>query len=213
MGIALKLPANPIATAQLFMHRFFMRESFKRHKYHDVCAAAMFLATKVEETGRRLRRVIQVAAQKALKNDTHQVDESSKEFRNWWDNILYYEEKMLAVLCWDMKFDHPYQNILMLCKHTNGSQALKESAWAFVSDSYRYPFCLHYTSPEIAAACFILAKMLTRVHAAAIASAALQSAIPSDPERVYEIMDVLLREVQERDVAQRMAILTEMGLQ
>ncbi|KAI8833520.1 cyclin-like protein [Chytriomyces cf. hyalinus JEL632] len=156
MGYALKLPQLVIATAQTFMHRFYMRESFKKHQYHDVSSAAVFLATKVEETGRRLRAVITAAAQKAKKDDSHQVLEGSKEYRNWYDNMMYYEELLLAVLCWDLTVEYPYERILILCKAIGASQDQKDSAWALANDCYRSPFCLQYGPGEIAVACMMI---------------------------------------------------------
>ncbi|KAI9347567.1 cyclin-like protein [Obelidium mucronatum] len=171
VGIALKLPANVIATALIFMHRFYMRQSFHQHRYHDVSGAAIFLATKVEEAGRRLKSVIQALALKANKgaDPSFKIDESSKQFRNWWDTIMYYEEMMLAVLCWDLTVDYPYEWILRLCKLNSSPQIVKETAWALVNDSYRHPLCLCYKSVEIAAACMIVAQIITRAQAVGVA--------------------------------------------
>ncbi|KAJ3128135.1 hypothetical protein HK100_009352, partial [Physocladia obscura] len=162
IGLSLKLPANVIATAQVFMHRFYMRESFRKHRYQDVSTAALFLATKVEENARRLKQVIQVAAQRALKSDlNHKIDESSREFKNWWDNTLYYEELILSTLCWDLNVDYPYEWILKLCKLLKAPAHLKASAWAVVNDSYRLPLCLQYKSQELACGCMTVALTIS----------------------------------------------------
>ncbi|KAJ3290489.1 hypothetical protein HDU79_003198 [Rhizoclosmatium sp. JEL0117] len=204
MGVALKLPAAVIATAQVFMHRFFQRESFKTHKYHDVCGAAVYLATKVEETGRRLRQVITIAAQKALKNDAHKVEENSKEFKNWWDTIMYYEELLLDVLCWEVNIDYPYEWILRLCK------LFGESAWALANDSYRYPFCLQFSSQEIATACVVTAFLLAEGHDSDPSRIFVYcSTFGMSWERVMEVVEGLVGEVHEREVRMRLAIVGE----
>ncbi|KAJ3352085.1 hypothetical protein HDU83_008363 [Entophlyctis luteolus] len=169
VGLPLKLcdlpPVNVIASAQVFMHRFYLRESFRRHRYQDVCTAALFLATKVEETARRLKLVIQFAAARAMKTDIHhKIDETSKEFRNWWDNTLYYEELILSTLCWDLDVDYPYEWILKLCKLIEAPAELKASAWAIANDSYRLPYCLQYKSQDIACACMTVASLMARLH-------------------------------------------------
>ncbi|KAI8621645.1 cyclin-like protein [Chytriomyces sp. MP71] len=156
MGISLRLPQLVIATAQTFMHRFYMRQSSRRHKYHDVAAASIYLATKVEETGRRLKSVVQVAHQKAAKNDLLRLDEKSKDFQNWALTIVFYEELLLQVLCWDLAVDFPYEKILILCKQIQAPQERKDAAWALANDSYRTTICLQYSPRAVAVACVII---------------------------------------------------------
>jgi hypothetical protein len=57
-GLALKLPKMPVMTAQCFFHKFFARESLRRHDRFVVAQACLFLAAKVEESPVSLRQLV-----------------------------------------------------------------------------------------------------------------------------------------------------------
>ncbi|KAI8851287.1 cyclin-like protein [Chytridium lagenaria] len=52
VGMALQLPQTAMATACVYFHRFYMRQSLKAHNYYDVGGTCIFLAAKIEEHGR-----------------------------------------------------------------------------------------------------------------------------------------------------------------
>ena len=54
----LSLAMLPTATAQVFFHRFFIRQSFREFHRHLVATACVFLASKVEESPRRLNALV-----------------------------------------------------------------------------------------------------------------------------------------------------------
>ena len=54
----LQLPKLPVMTAQCFFHKFFARESFRRHDRFVVAQACLFLAAKVEESAVSLRSLV-----------------------------------------------------------------------------------------------------------------------------------------------------------
>ena len=57
-GVRLQLPKLPVMTAQCFFHKFFSRESFRRHDRFVVAQACLFLAAKVEESAVSLRSLV-----------------------------------------------------------------------------------------------------------------------------------------------------------
>ena len=57
-GVRLQLPKLPVMTAQCFFHKFFARESFRRHDRFVVAQACLFLAAKVEESAVSLRSLV-----------------------------------------------------------------------------------------------------------------------------------------------------------
>ena len=57
-GMRLQLPKLPVMTAQCFFHKFFARESFRRHDRFVVAQACLFLAAKVEESAVSLRSLV-----------------------------------------------------------------------------------------------------------------------------------------------------------
>ena len=53
-GQALRVPQLTIATAVVFYHRFFARKSYELFDRHIVATTCLFLASKVEETPKKL---------------------------------------------------------------------------------------------------------------------------------------------------------------
>ncbi|KAI8578882.1 hypothetical protein K450DRAFT_244953 [Umbelopsis ramanniana AG] len=160
VGMTLKLPQITIATAMVFFHRFFMRKSLKDYPFYDIAATAIFLATKVEESGRKLRDIVTVCAQKAAKNEKLVLDEQSKDFQRWRDIILYDEGVLLEAICFDLTIEHPYHYLLLYIHELRESNRLAQTAWMFVNDSIKSPLCLLYTPQIIAGASIYLASKL-----------------------------------------------------
>uniref|UniRef100_A0AAX7VVH6 Cyclin-like domain-containing protein n=1 Tax=Astatotilapia calliptera TaxID=8154 RepID=A0AAX7VVH6_ASTCA len=61
MGQRLNVSQLTINTAIVYMHRFYMIQSFTRFHRNVIAPAALFLAAKVEEQPRKLEHVIKVA--------------------------------------------------------------------------------------------------------------------------------------------------------
>ncbi|KRX35084.1 Cyclin-L2 [Trichinella murrelli] len=59
-SILLRLPQVAAATGQIIFHRFFYARSFLRCTFDYVCMACIYLASKIEESPRRIRDVINV---------------------------------------------------------------------------------------------------------------------------------------------------------
>lgn len=178
----LRLPVNAFVAAASYFHRFYMRNSIKDYNYRDIAATSIFLATKVEECGRKLKDVATTVIFKtngSLKPDTDlQVLENSKEHKKWTENILVYEETLLDSLCFDLVVESPHA-----CLATTfdpqylGSEkydlfgligfpldldeerpfdSIVINAWGIAHDTLRIPICLFFSAKIIAAACFLI---------------------------------------------------------
>ena len=166
VGIMLKLPQLTLASAAVFLHRFFMRAPMvedrvarrPHHHYYSVAAAALFLATKVEENCRKMRDLVVACVRVAQKQPAKDVDEQDKEFWRWRDTILALEDRLLEALCFDLRLEPAYAPLYAgLVRFGAGggdrhSKALRNAAWAFVNDSCLTPLCLLWPSRTIAAA-------------------------------------------------------------
>lgn len=160
VGIMLKLPQLTLATAAVYMHRFFMRFSMvdlpQRPGLHPypIAATSLFLATKVEENVRRMREIVVSCCRVALKQPNMIVDEQSKEFWKWRDTILHHEDILLEALCFDLHLEQPYRILYdFICFFGVGEhKPLRNAAWAFVNDSMYTVLCLQFNSRTIAAA-------------------------------------------------------------
>ncbi|CAH9092962.1 unnamed protein product [Cuscuta epithymum] len=164
LGVALKVPQFTIATASVFCHRFFLRQSHAKNDWRIISIACMFLAGKVEETPHLLRDVIVVAykiihaknAEEAQRVKQKEVYQQKKEL------ILQAEGVVLVTLDFDLIVRHPYKLLVQAIKKIKVAQdALAQVAWNFVNDGLRTSICLQFQSHQIAAgAVFLAAKRL-----------------------------------------------------
>ena len=160
VGILLKLPQLTLATASVYLHRFFMRHSMvnrnARPAYHhySIAATALFLATKVEENCRKMRELIVACCRVAQKQPNLVVDEQSKEYWKWRDTILHNEDVLLEALCFDLQIEQPYRILYdFLCYYkVQGNKQLRNSSWAFLNDSHVTIMCLLFSPKTIAGA-------------------------------------------------------------
>ena len=153
VGIMLKLPQITLATASVFLHRFYMRHSMQTYHYYSMAATCLFLAYKVEECVRKMRELVVACVRVAQKDHHKTVDEQDKEYWRWRDNILQYEDLLLEAICFDLSLEPPYKTLLdLLIQFEQGdNKKLRNAAWAFMNDSCLTTLCLLFPSRTIAA--------------------------------------------------------------
>ncbi|KAJ7285862.1 cyclin-like protein [Mycena rebaudengoi] len=183
LGSSLVLPTSAILTAATWFHRFYMRYSMKDHHRQDVAASCIFLATKTEECGRKLRDVARICQVKILNAD---VPAESKEVELCQASILLTEEFLLEALCFDYVVESPHSRLVDLFDAHDDDVMVQECAWSFAHDSYRTPLCLLYSPQIIAAACYVLAQRVmdgpnSFSLDARVSSAAPTSSLPTPP--------------------------------
>ncbi|KAI4365246.1 hypothetical protein MLD38_021245 [Melastoma candidum] len=189
LGIRLKVPQVTIATAIIFCHRFFLRQSLAKNDRRTIATVCMFLAGKVEETPRPLKDVIVVSYEIIHKKDPaaaqrikqKEVYEQQKEL------ILMGERVVLATLGFDLNVHHPYKPLVEAIKKFRVAQnALAQVAWNFVNDGLRTSLCLQFKPHHIAAGAIFLAAKFLKVK------------LPSDGEKVWwQEFDVIPRQLEE----------------
>ncbi|XP_014509410.1 cyclin-T1-4 [Vigna radiata var. radiata] len=189
LGMRLKVPQVTIATAIIFCHRFFLRQSHAKNDRRTIATVCMFLAGKVEETPRPLKDVILVSYEIIHKKDPaaaqrikqKEVYEQQKEL------ILLGERVVLATLAFDLNVQHPYKPLVEAIKKFNvAKNALAQVAWNFVNDGLRTSLCLQFKPHHIAAGAIFLAAKFLKVK------------LPSDGEKVWwQEFDVTPRQLEE----------------
>nr|OQO26741.1 hypothetical protein B0A51_07720 [Rachicladosporium sp. CCFEE 5018] len=172
VGILLKLPQLTLSTAATFFQRFLMRSSLKgvrdgvpKLHHYQSAAVALFLATKVEESCRKMKEIVLACCRIAQKNPNLIIDEQSKDFWKWRDCILHSEDVMLEVLCFDLTVESPHRQLFDMLKYygQQHNKPFRNASWAFVSDSANTMLCLLCSSRTIAAAAFYNACRVTDV--------------------------------------------------
>lgn len=161
VGIMLKLPQLTLSTAAIFFQRFLMRASLKKERnsipklhHFQSAAIAIFLATKVEESSRKMKDMVLAFCRVAQKNPNLIVDEQSKDFWKWRDLILHHEDVLLETLCFDLTVESPHRQLFEMLKYygIEHNKRLRNAAWAFVTDSANTQLCLLQSSRTIAVA-------------------------------------------------------------
>ncbi|KAH0383749.1 cyclin-like protein, partial [Aureobasidium melanogenum] len=160
VGIMLKLPELTLSTAAIFFNRFLMRVSLvdrpgqKALHHYTLGATALFLATKVEESCRKMKDLVVACCRVAQKNPNLLIDEQSKDFWKWRDTILLNEDVLLEMLCFDLTIEAPHKQLYEMLKYyqVHHNKQLRNAAWAFVTDSNITQLCLLCSSHTIAAA-------------------------------------------------------------
>lgn len=121
-GMSLKLSRSTISTSMVYFHRFYQRESLAKHNYYEVGATCLLIASKLAQSKseqRSLRSLINTCAQKAAKNDV-KLSPESREYARWSSIILYYEQFILATLCFDLDVELPYESLCIMHAETGG---------------------------------------------------------------------------------------------
>ncbi|KAF9005626.1 cyclin-like protein [Cyathus striatus] len=160
LGSSLMLPTSAMCTAATWLHRFYMRYPLDDFHRQDVAASCIFLATKTEECGRKLRDVARIYQSKVANVDSSLIAAESKEVDQCQTAILLTEEVLLEALCFDFVVDSPHAELVDLFDVSNTELQVQDYAWSLAHDSYRTPLCILYPPKIIAAACYILAQRM-----------------------------------------------------
>ncbi|KAF8228192.1 cyclin-like protein [Tricholoma matsutake] len=186
LGSSLALPSSAIFTAATWFHRFYMRYSMEDFHRQDVAASCIFLATKTEECGRKLRDVARVCQAKINGVDISHIPADSKEVEHCQSTILLNEEVLLEALCFDFVVESPHAELVELFDAHEESHLIQEYAWSLAHDSYRTPMCILYPPKVVATACYVLAQRIfdgpnSSSLDARISAAAPSASLPTPP--------------------------------
>ncbi|QDZ18846.1 L-type cyclin [Chloropicon primus] len=190
VGQKLNLPINTIHTAVHYFHRFYAEHTFQEQDRLQVATACLFLATKVEESPRHLKEIIQqmyVARYRKHPSTRKKLLTDSVTYEMIKDRILVVERSLLYTIGFDFNVETPYIYLMCLTmvladyirsKFPNGapqqmyvenpktktrehvSQLVKQGAWNFATDSLRLTLSLQVSSVKIAIVCFYLSMKL-----------------------------------------------------
>ncbi|XP_057805945.1 cyclin-T1-4-like isoform X2 [Salvia miltiorrhiza] len=148
LGVRLDLPQTTIGTAMVVCHRFFVRRSHASHDRFLIATAALFLASKSEETPRPLNDVLKVSCETFHKQDfivlshTFPVD----WFEQYRERIIDAEQLILTTLNFELGVQHPYESLTSTLEKLGFSQSiLVNLALSLVSEGvYRGLACSPY---------------------------------------------------------------------
>lgn len=132
MGLEMKLRYDTMATGVVYMHRFYMRHSFKPFSRYVTAASCLFLAGKVEETPKKCKDILKIAKDVMSDQQFLTFGEDPKE------TVMIMERILLQTINFDLQVDHPYKHLLKYAKSLRGAdddiQKMVQMAWTFIND-------------------------------------------------------------------------------
>ncbi|XP_042421730.1 cyclin-T1-5-like isoform X1 [Zingiber officinale] len=165
LGLRLDLPQTTIGAAMVLCHRFFFRRSHACNDRFLIATAALFLATKSEDTPCLLNSVLRVSCEvsELLGIPYYPYLHHNKEwFEQYRERVIETEQKILTTLDFELQVEHPFVPLASVLGKLGLSQSVLHSlAWSMVSKGYRTSLCLQFKSRHIAAgAAFLAARTL-----------------------------------------------------
>lgn len=157
MGQRLYVSQLTINTAIVYMHRFYMIQSFTQFHRNSVAPAALFLAAKVEEQPKKLEHVIKVA-HACLHPQESLPDTRSEAYLQQVQDLVILESIILQTLGFELTIDHPHTHVVKCTQLVRASKDLAQTSYFMATNSLHLTtFSLQYTPPVVACVCIHLA--------------------------------------------------------
>ncbi|KAG9269058.1 cyclin-T1 isoform X2 [Astyanax mexicanus] len=157
MGQRLNLSQLSINTGIVYMHRFYMVQSFTLFHRNVIAPAALFLASKVEEQPRKLEHVIRVA-HACLNPQDPTLDSRSDTYVQQSQDLVALESIILQTLAFDITIDHPHSHVVKCTQLVRASKDLAQTSYFMATNSLHLTtFCLQYSPTVVACVCIHLA--------------------------------------------------------
>lgn len=165
VGKKLLLKTNPVlATAQVFLHRFFSVQSLKDHDRTTVAITCLFVAAKIEDGRKRFCDSV-VTAFFLWKNTN--AKKGSNLFTKQKQQIFLYETIILQTLRFHLNVVHPYtflpqllKSIQLTGRSADSLHQIAKMSTIIVNDSFKTNLCVRFVPRKIAATAVFLATRL-----------------------------------------------------
>ncbi|CAN8325271.1 unnamed protein product [Cochlearia groenlandica] len=185
LGAKLILPPKTIATAIVYCHRFFLRQSHAKNDKFTIAMACMFLAGKVEETFRFSKELI-VASHELLEKKILTIEQRKEVYKQQKDFLINGEKLLLATMNFDLNVGHPFIHLVEAIKTYVADEAnfpqVREVAVRFIGDCHWTTLRLQHKPRQIAIGAFLLAAQKLEVVLRSTKEALCQNFEITDPE-------------------------------
>ncbi|XP_049986833.1 cyclin-T1 isoform X5 [Alexandromys fortis] len=128
MGQRLNVSQLTINTAIVYMHRFYMIQSFTQFHRYSMAPAALFLAAKVEEQPKKLEHVIKVA-HTFLHPQESLPDTRSEAYLQQVQDLVILESIILQTLGFELTIDHPHTHVVKCTQLVRASKDLAQTSY------------------------------------------------------------------------------------
>ncbi|WCJ23722.1 Cyclin family protein [Euphorbia peplus] len=164
LGMRLELPQTTVGTAMVLCHRFFVRRSHACHDRYLIATAALFLASKSEETPCPLNNVVRASCEIFHKQDMTFLSYILPVdwFEQYRERVTEAEQMILTTLNFELNVQHPYAHLTSVLEKLGFSQSVMVNlALNLVSEGLRSSLWLQFKPHHIAAgAAYLAAKFL-----------------------------------------------------
>uniref|UniRef100_A0A672Q1M1 Cyclin-T2-like n=1 Tax=Sinocyclocheilus grahami TaxID=75366 RepID=A0A672Q1M1_SINGR len=157
MGQRLNVSQLTINTAIVYMHRFYMLNSFTKFHRNIISPTTLFLAAKVEEQPRKLEHVIKVA-HACLNPQDPPLDTKSNVYLQQAQELVLLETIVLQTLGFEITIDHPHTDVVRCSQLVRASKDLAQTSYFMATNSLHLTtFCLQHKPTVVACVCIHLA--------------------------------------------------------
>ncbi|XP_066510474.1 cyclin-T2-like [Hoplias malabaricus] len=157
MGQRLNVSQLTINTAIVYMHRFYMLNSFAKFHRNIISPTTLFLAAKVEEQPRKLEHVIKVA-HACLNPQEPPLDTNSNVYLQQAQELVLLETIVLQTLGFEITIEHPHTDVVRCSQLVRASKDLAQTSYFMATNSLHLTtFCLQYKPTVVACVCIHLA--------------------------------------------------------
>mmetsp|Transcript_9625 Transcript_9625/g.20482 ORF Transcript_9625/g.20482 Transcript_9625/m.20482 type:complete len:306 (-) Transcript_9625:32-949(-) len=184
-GILLRCRQVVMVSAQTIMQRFYFRKSLVAFDVRRVAAAALLLATKLEEQPRKITSVARSVYVLACREDGITMDVSSPQFLTIKTDIIRVERHILREMGFAIGqlLEPPHKLVLQYAAVLECPKEITQKAWGFLNDAMRTTVCCQF-EPNIIAVAGI-----------SLAARTLNFPLPQEPDPWWEIFDASYDEV------------------
>uniref|UniRef100_A0A3Q3W1Z4 Cyclin-like domain-containing protein n=1 Tax=Mola mola TaxID=94237 RepID=A0A3Q3W1Z4_MOLML len=157
IGQRLNVSQLIINTAIVYMHRFYMINSFTKFHRNIISQTTLFLAAKVEEQPRKLEHVIKIA-HACISPQEPALDTKSNAFQQQAQELVALETIVLQTLGFEITVDHPHTDVVRCSQLVRASKDLAQTSYFMATNSLHLTtFCLQYRPTVVACVCIHLA--------------------------------------------------------
>ncbi|XP_057182160.1 cyclin-T2b isoform X2 [Triplophysa rosa] len=157
MGQRLNVSQLTINTAIVYMHRFYMLNSFTKFHRNVISPTTLFLAAKVEEQPRKLEHVIKVVHACLNPNDPP-LDTKSNAYLQQAQELVLLETIVLQTLGFEITIEHPHTDVVRCSQLVRASKDLAQTSYFMATNSLHLTtFCLQHKPTVVACVCIHLA--------------------------------------------------------
>nr|KAJ0188633.1 hypothetical protein LSAT_V11C900473440 [Lactuca sativa] len=152
-GNLLNVPQQVMGTGQVLFHRFYCKQSFSSFNVKRVAATCLWLASKLEENIRTLRRIINIFHIIECRRENlplEHLNTSSKKYLELEADLKRCELQVLKEMGYICHVELPHKLMVTYLEVLEAPHQMIQEAWNIANDSLRTTLCVQLKSHVVA---------------------------------------------------------------